>query len=69
MTNGTRVLFCVLVGLVLALMGGVAHNALANADTNQRVAWLEAQNEYIIKSLDRIEQAVNPARHSEGESR
>ena len=60
-----RILFFVFIGLVLALMGGVAHNSLASAETNQRVAWLEAQNEYIVKALERIERAVNPGRRGE----
>ena len=50
----------VLVALVLALMSGTAWNVLANADTNQRVARLEAQYDYVIKSLDRIEKALIP---------
>ena len=54
----TRGTLFVLIALVLALMSGTAWNALANADTNQRVARLEAQTEYIIKSLERIERAT-----------
>jgi hypothetical protein len=54
----TRVLSVVLIGLILALMSGTAWNALANADTNERVSRLEAQTEYIVKSLERIERAV-----------
>ena len=59
-SNGrvTRGTLIVLIALVLALMSGTAWNALANADTNQRVARLEAQTEYIIKSLERIERAT-----------
>ena len=54
----TRGTLFVLIALVLALMSGTAWNALANADTNQRVARLEAQAEYIVKSLERIERAT-----------
>jgi len=61
-TRGTLI---VLIALVLALMSATAYNTIANADTNQRVARLEAQTEYIIKSLERIERAVNPNRRNE----
>lgn len=61
-TNGngrvSRGTLVVLISLVLALMSATAYNAIANADTNQRVARLEAQTEYIVKSLERIERAV-----------
>jgi len=66
-SNGrvTRGTLIVLIALVLALMSATAYNTIANADTNQRVARLEAQTEYIIKSLERIERAVNPNRRNE----
>ena len=59
-SNGrvTRGTLIVLIALVLALMSATAYNTIANADTNQRVARLEAQTEYIIKSLERIERAT-----------
>ena len=61
----TRGTLLVLIALVLALMSGTAWNALANADTNQRVARLEERTTNIIDSLKRIERAVGTGERSE----
>jgi monomeric isocitrate dehydrogenase len=58
----SRAVSAVLISLVLLLMGGVAYNTCALASTNERVARLEAQNEYIVKSLDRIERVLGTER-------
>jgi len=48
----------VLIALVLALMSATGWNVLANADTNQRVARLEAQYENIRDDLKDIKRAL-----------
>ena len=68
----SRAINVVLVGLVLLMMTGVAYNAKSNAATEQRVARLETQTEYIVRSLDRIEANLKEAirdraRKTEGE--
>ena len=65
--NGAKWMVWVWSGLLLLILGALASQMAALGATNERVARLEAQYDYVIKSLDRIERAVNPNRRSEGD--
>ncbi|HUX16716.1 MAG TPA: hypothetical protein VMW52_09605 [Phycisphaerae bacterium] len=67
--NGTRWMVWVWTGLLVLVVGLLVSQMVALGATNERVARLEAQYEYVVKSLDRIERAVNAGPRGEGGGR
>ncbi|HUT60679.1 MAG TPA: hypothetical protein VNA25_22770 [Phycisphaerae bacterium] len=63
--NGAKWMVWVWTGLLMLIVGLLVSQMVALGATNERVARLEAQYDYVVKSLDRIERAVNPNRRGE----